>query len=165
MVGDDHHAHALVSQHPQQLHQLTATGGIEAAGRLVEHQHLWPAHQLQGHRGAFALASGQPRHDGAAMLAETEFGQHFIRPRLHLLAGRVGGAAQHGRQHHRFQERQFTVDDVVLGHVADFDVLPLCITGVQQRAALMTSEAVEHLHEGALACARRTDNADNLTPT
>ena len=68
--------------------QVAAQDGVEADGRLVEHEQLWPAEQRARERDARALAAGQRADERSPALGEVD--------RRERLADALARRAEHG---------------------------------------------------------------------
>ena len=62
--GDQDGGAAVVGEAVEELPQVAAQYGVEADGRLVEHEEFGLAEQGDGQRDAAALAAGEVRRPG-----------------------------------------------------------------------------------------------------
>ena len=165
-MGGEHHDVAAVGDAFQQDHHLAVGAGVEAAGGFVQKVEQRLGDQFLGHVHPFALAAADaPAFRGAdqhvAARLEVQVLDDALDLGCALLLGKAVAQAQ------RFLHREFAVDDVVLGHIADlaFEGLGIFVHGkvVQaHHAAGGLVIAVEHQHQGGFAAAGGAHQADEL---
>ena len=154
---------AVVREPAEDRPQVAAQDGVEAHGRLVEHEQLGRPDQGRGERDARALAAGELVDPHLGVVAEHDLGDHP----LHLGVEVAAADADDGREVPQvLGDRQVVVDAGLLGDVAD--------PAPQRRAAGRQAEdldvaALDDLdtddrpHERGLATAARAEQADDLT--
>ncbi len=163
VAGEQHGAAA--AEGADQLADLDDLVGIQAAGGLVQHQHLGVAHEGLGQAHALAVAVAEGAHQAAAHVRQAGA--------LHQ-AGHVAGLARGGHALDLGHEAQHRLDALVgvqghvLGHeahlAADGQGLVQQVVAGHDRAepALGRQRAGEDLHGGGLARAVGAEEAHDL---
>ena len=75
---DTEHGAALGGEAPQEVAQPAHAGGVEAVGRLVEHEHRGVAEQGGGEREPLAHAEGEAADASAGGLGQPDQVEHLV---------------------------------------------------------------------------------------
>ena len=144
-----HHDHAAgIGELAQHRHHLAVQRGIQARGGLVEDQQRRTGQQFHRHRGAFALATGEPVDSCLRVRRQLEFVEHLRDHLAPILLGGVRRQPQLGRVAQRLLDGELAMHDVVLRHHAD--------TTAQRRVLGVDVVPLErHFPAGGIAWCRR----------
>ena len=145
----------------QERHGTCLETGVETRRRLVEDKHRRARQELEGHRHALSLATGEPANADSGTVTEVDLvedlrdaGLAFLRAGLrHAQFCGIGQLAPHGEP---------PVERIVLGHVADRAQLRHGKPSHCHGPVVRVPKAQQRLDQRALSRPRRTDERAHL---
>ena len=152
-MGDQQHRVPVVGETAEEAHELAFHAGVQPGGSLVEEEQARVRQQFSADRNAFSLPPAEPRDLHAGLIAQAEDGQHLIHPRTPLRGRRVFRQTKLGGVTERALDRQFLVQDVLLGDEAEGGSkgveIPVEVPAVDQyRAAGCRPKAAQRPEQG-----------------
>src|SRR5690348_6934960 len=118
-MSDQDDCMSLIRQLAQQEHHLAVQAGIQARGWLIQEKDAGFHQQFKGDRHTFALPARKPTDEERAAVCHLDITQYLRDPLLDLRLGKILWEAEFRRIVQRSLHRQFTVNDVVLWHIAE----------------------------------------------
>src|SRR5215218_1574240 len=164
VVRREKERHASRAQAREHVPHPAARGGVEAGGRLVEHDQVGPVDEGPGDEQPLTHAAGQLAHVRAPAFGQPREREQLVAPR----AGGGAGQPEVARVHEQvLADAQVAVEVVVLGHDAearlDLAAMARDVQPEHRQAALAHArQPVDHLHRRRLAGAVRAEEAEAL---
>ena len=170
---DRHQDDLVVGHRTDDVDDVLAVLGAEAAGGFVEEEHVGGADHVQADVEPFAFPAGEPfldwaAHHRVAAFTQAELDEFALDAPGAVPAGEMGGA-DGGGELEVFLDGEVLVEGVVLGDVRNeaFEFVELRVEGlaVEQDLALAGLElSGDGPHERGFAAAAGAHHADHLAP-
>ena len=116
-MGGEQDRRAGIREATQVGEESGAGGGIKTRGRFVEKEHVRVGQQLDRDACPFALTAAQGADSQVALRSQVQPVERLVDELMQRLGRRGGRHPELRRVSQRRDQREFHVDDVVLGHV------------------------------------------------